>query len=218
MQLYPSMMCADFTNLKYEIELLDKAGIDSFHIDLMDGHYVPNFGMGIQDIEAIRKCSDSPIDVHLMIEDPGKYIPLFKNLGVNLIYIHPETSRQPYSELEKIKKQGMMCGIAISPGISVGQIEEFLPIADYVMVMTVNPGFAGQAYIENMDRKITRLIELKNRYSYCLNLDGAISASNIAIMSHKGVDGFVLGTSALFGKMHSYEEIIEEIRKLEASI
>ena len=184
--LCPSLMCADFSRLKEEVEELDRAGTDIFHIDFMDGSFVPNFGMGLQDFEMVRSSTQKTVDVHLMIQDPSKHVKMFATMGADIIYIHPEADQQASRTLDVIRGMGKKAGIAINPGTSVENILELLPLIDYVMVMTVNPGFAGQKYLEFVNPKI--------------ELNGI------------GVTGFVLGTSALFGKKDRYDEILNKLR------
>lgn len=211
--LCPSMMCADYDSLKKEVSKLDAAGADTFHIDIMDGSFVPNFGMGPQDVQCIRRNTKKLVDVHLMIENPGNYIDLFVSLGVDIIYIHPEADKHPTRALDKIKAADRLAGIAMNPGTSVESIEELLPLIDYLMVMTVNPGFAGQKYLEFVNNKIERLVKLKEKYGFKIMVDGAISPVKIEKLSKMGVDGFVLGTSALFGKTEDYKNIIERLKR-----
>ncbi|MBC2254812.1 ribulose-phosphate 3-epimerase [Listeria ivanovii] len=208
----PSMMCADFAYLKQEVEVLDQAGSDIFHIDIMDGKFVPNFGMGLQDFEAIRKLTKKLVDVHLMIMNPGDYVETFTDMGADIIYIHPEADIHPARTLDKIKQKGKKAGIAINPGTSIATVKELLPLVDYVMVMTVNPGFAGQAYLDYVDQKISELLTAKSNYSFEIMVDGAIAPKKIAKLSKMGVKGFVLGTSTLFGKAGSYQEIIQKLK------
>lgn len=211
--LCPSMMCADFSNLKEEVEKLASAGIDMFHMDFMDGSFVPNFGMGIQDFELVRKTTDKLVDVHLMIMNPSNYIEMFANMGADVIYIHPEADIQPARTLEKIHLMGKKAGLAINPGTSVDSIKELLILVDYVMVMTVNPGFAGQKYLDYVDGKIVQLLDLKEKYTYKVMVDGAISLQKIEELTAMGVEGFILGTSTLFNKNTEYKEIISRARK-----
>lgn len=209
----PSMMCANYDSLKEEVVKLDSAEVDIFHIDIMDGNFVPNFGMGTQDVQCIRKNTDKLIDVHLMIENPGNYIDLFIKLGVDIIYIHPEADKHPTRTLGKIKAAHKLAGIAINPGTSMETIEELLTLVDYVMLMTVDPGFAGQKYLDFVDNKIEKIVKFKEKYGFRIMVDGAISPEKIEELSSIGVDGFILGTSALFGKDEDYKTIIERLKK-----
>ncbi|MDB1652827.1 ribulose-phosphate 3-epimerase [Enterococcus durans] len=210
--LCPSLMCADFSKLQDEVEKLDKAGIDIFHIDFMDGSFVPNFGMGLQDFDMVRASTQKKVDVHLMIQNPSKYVEMFATRGADIIYIHPEADQQAARTLEDIRKLGKKAGIAINPGTAVETIFELLPLVDYVMVMTVNPGFAGQKYLEYVNPKIEKLIKLGADFDFEVMVDGAVSLEKIRKLSENGVNGFVLGTSALFGKKEKYKEIISKIR------
>lgn len=212
--LCPSMMCANYRNLEKEVNDLIVAGVDIFHIDIMDGQFVPNFGMGLQDVEYICKASTIPVDAHLMIENPGNYVEKFAKLGIDIIYIHPESDVHPTRTLQSIIDLGVKPGIAINPGTAVETIKPLLPFVDYVMVMSVNPGFSGQKYILSVDEKIAQLVELKEKYGYEVMLDGACSPERVETLSKVGVKGFILGTSALFGKEKSYKEIVKELRSL----
>lgn len=208
----PSMMCADFGSLKTEVAELDQAGADIFHIDIMDGLFVPNFGMGLQDFEFIRKATNKKVDVHLMVKNPADYVEKFADMGADIVYFHPETDQHPARTLDKIHAKDKKAGIAINPGTSVDTIQELLYLADYVLVMTVNPGFAGQTYLNYVDHKIKKLVSLKKEYDFELVVDGAISKERVASLSEAGVKGFVLGTSALFGKQASYQKIIKTLK------
>lgn len=211
--LCPSMMCANFDCLRDEVEALDQAGADIFHIDIMDGRFVPNFGMGIQDVACIRRLTKKPMDAHLMIEQPGDYVELFAELGADLVYIHPEADRHPTRTLGKLRDAGVKAGLAINPGTSVEAVRELLPLTDYLLAMTVNPGFAGQKYLEFVNRKLEVLAGMKAEYGFSLMVDGAISPQKIEELSALGVDGFVLGTSALFGKEESYQTILRRLKQ-----
>ena len=206
-----SMMCADFGNLASEVHFLEEAGVDMFHIDIMDGSFVPNFALGRQDLEFIANATDKPVDVHLMIQNPGAYVRDFAGLGADIIYIHVESDIHAPRTIDVIRDAGASPGIAINPGTSVSTIEPLLPIIDYILVMTVNPGFAGQKYLEFVNEKIDILIELKKQYNYRIIIDGACSPGKIKELSDKGADGFVLGTAALFIPNKSYKDAMREI-------
>jgi len=212
--LCPSMMCANYESLKDEICALDQAGVDIFHCDVMDGTFVPNITMGIMDIKTIRRNTSKMIDCHLMIENPSDKIDWFIDAGADLIYIHPESEKYVIRTLAAIKDKGVKAGIVINPDTSIATIKEMINLCDYVMVMTVNPGFAGQKFIDFTKEKIKELVFLKEKYNYKLMIDGACSPEVIKELSDIGCDGFVLGTSALFNQQQSYTELITELRGL----
>ncbi len=211
--LCPSMMCANYGHLAAEVRALDDAGADIFHCDIMDGSFVPNFTMGVMDVQTIRRYTDKPVDCHLMIENPGGKVDWFIRAGANIIYIHPESERYVVKTLAHIKEMGAAAGLAVNPDTSVASISEILNLCDYVMVMTVNPGFAGQGFIDFTRSKVRQLAQLKTRYGYRLMIDGHCSPDVIGDLSADGADGFILGTSALFRKGRSYKELIAELRK-----
>lgn len=215
-ELNASMMCADFGNLEKEVRDLEQGGIDSFHIDIMDGRYVPNFAMSLNDMKYIASITDKPLDVHLMIEHPSNHIGLFlTNLRAgDTVYIHPEAEYHPSTTLQKVIDAGMIPGIAINPGTSVESVFEMLRIVKKVLVMSVNPGNAGQMYLPYVGKKVTKLLALKDEMDFEICWDGACSADKILSYAPKGVDGFVLGTTLLFGKDKSYDEILKDIREL----
>lgn len=211
------MMCADVGSLRDEIARLEEAGSDVFHVDIMDGRFVPNFGMGLQDTEYIVKTARIPVDVHLMVEEPGDCAERFARMGVDIVYIHAEADRHLARTLMRIADAGASPGIAINPGTAVETIGPVLPLVKYVLVMTVNPGFAGQSYLPFVERKIEKLTALRGEYGFTIVADGACSPSRIRALSAMGVEGFVLGTSALFGKGRPYAELIAALRQDEPS-
>ena len=215
-ELMASMMCANYGNLEKEVKDLEEGGIDSFHIDIMDGRYVPNYAMSLNDLSYIARTTAKPMDVHLMIEHPNNRIGLFlRNLRKgDTIYIHPEAEYHPSTTLQSIIDAGMVPGIAINPGTSVETVMEMLRIVKKVLVMSVNPGNAGQMFLPYVGKKITRLLSIKEDMDFEIYWDGACTAEKIVEFAPKGVKGFVLGTSLLFGKKRPYIETLTDIREM----
>lgn len=215
-KLTASMMCANYGNLEREVRELEQGGIDSFHIDIMDGRYVPNFAMSLNDMRYIRSATQLPLDVHLMIEHPNNNIQLFlQDLHPgDTVYIHPEAEYHPSTTLQKIINAGLIPGIAINPGTSVETVLEMLRIVKKVLVMAVNPGNAGQMFMPYVGQKIDRLLEIKDEMDFEIYWDGACGMDKIQKFAPKGVRGFVLGTTLLFGKGRSYAECIRDIREM----
>lgn len=213
-ELTASMMCANYGHLEREVHELEKGGIDSFHIDIMDGRYVPNFAMSLYDMAYIASATQKPLDVHLMIEHPNNNIHMFLNRlrPGDTVYIHPEAEYHPSTTLQKIIDAGMVPGIAINPGTSVETVYEMLRIVKKVLVMTVNPGNAGQMYMPYVGKKISRLLRLKEEMHFKAYWDGACNVDKIQRFAPMGMDGFVLGTTLLFGKNAPYGETLQKIR------
>ena len=211
-----SMMCANYGNLESEVRKLEEGNIDSFHIDIMDGRYVPNFAMSLNDMSYIAGATNKPLDVHLMVEHPNNTVGLFINKlrPGDTVYIHPEAEYHPSTTLQKIIDADMIPGIAINPGTSVETIYEMLRIVKRVLVMTVNPGNAGQMFMPYVDNKIEKLLALRDEMGFELIWDGACSMDKIIKYGEKGMDGFVLGTSVLFKGDRDYVSTLEKLHKL----
>ena len=214
--LMASMMCANYGNLEREVRDLEEGGIDSFHIDIMDGRYVPNYAMSLNDMRYIASAAAKPLDVHLMVEHPNNTIEIFISSlrKGDTIYIHPEAEYHPSTTLQKVINAGLTPGIAINPGTSVETVMELLRIVKKVLVMTLTPGNAGQMLMPYVGQTSTKLLSLKDEMHFELYWDGACSADKILEFAPKGVDGFVLGSSLLFGKKKPYGEILSGIRGL----
>lgn len=215
-ELMASMMCADYGHLEQEVKALEEGGIDSFHIDIMDGRYVPNYAMSLNDLRYIRSATKKPLDVHLMIEHPNTNIRLFTGSlrPGDTIYIHPEAEYHPSTTLQAVIDAGLIPGIAINPGTSVENVRMMLRIVKKVLVMSVNPGNAGQMYLPYVGEKYDELLKLKDKMDFEIYWDGACSAQKIQEFAPKGVKGFVLGTTLLFGKNKPYGETLKAIREL----
>ena len=207
-----SMMCANFANLEREVKSLELAGIDSYHIDIMDGRFVDNFGMGYQDMEFIRSATHKNLEAHLMINDPERYLDILLKAGLNVAYIHPESTHAPEILIEMLKREGIIPGIAMNPGTSIAMVEELLNIVDRVLVLCVTPGHAGRQQASYVLDKIERLSALKEKYTFEIYWDGACTRENILEYAPKGVSGVVLGTSVLFGHKKPYQEILVSLR------
>lgn len=208
-QFCPSLMCVDFSRLAEELANLEAAGVAMFHIDVMDGHFVPNFALGPEDIKAVSKLATIPYDVHLMVTNPDNYIDRFADLGCSIIYVHAEAPTHLHRTLSNIRKRGIQAGVAINPGTPISVLEEVLDVVDVIMVMSVNPGFAGQPFIASSVSKIRRLKEMLRHHNCAarIAIDGAISPEVVKTLAND-VDLFVLGTAGLFRKDMSYQQAI----------
>ena len=175
---------------------------------------LPYLGLGIGDVEAICRRSPVPCDVHLMATHEPTTIDLLVKAGVKIVYVHQEAEPTINSTLLQIERLGAHPGLVVDPGVNFETVETSLPVVDYVLVMTVNPGFSGQKYLDYVDEKIERFVAAKDKYGYKVIIDGACSPQVIAKADKMGVDGAVLGTSAVFGKGRPYAEIFKELREL----
>lgn len=205
-------MCANYACLRDEVKNLEDAGIDIFHIDIMDGSFVDNFGMGYQDMAFIKNNTTKQLEVHLMVRKPYNYLDILFNLEIDIIYIHPEVDPDPATTIEKIHQHGAIAGIAINPGTAISTIEELLNTVDRVLVLGVNPGHAGRKYQPYVDKKIKRLLELKRVHDFEIYMDGAVTIDRINQWECQGVKGFVLGTATLFKNDYNYKLNLANIK------
>lgn len=214
----PSLMCADFARLREEINSLQDAGADILHVDMMDGQYVENFGMGMQDLVVVCREASVPIEVHLMILRPEYHIPKFLELGIDILYFHPDAVRHPAHLIDTIHKAGKKAGIVLNPETSAAMVEELLYIADYAMVMMVNPGFSGNTYLSYIEEKVKKLCAERVRLGFEIEIDGGCSREVIQKLGNYGASRFVLGTTALFGTGRSYRDIFRELHEIESDM
>lgn len=215
-EIAPSMMCADFLHLADEVRLLEKHQVEWLHIDIMDGHYVPNFTLGVDYCRALAGATRIPLDIHLMIEEPDRHIEPFCAISGSRLTFHPETVRQPARLIERIRELGASPGIALDPAQTVDTFKHLIPLVDQVLVMTVNPGYAGQKLIPHCLHKIGEVRDFLTREKLTIDIevDGNVSWQNIPKMVEEGANILVVGTSALFEKHRPREESLHELLAL----
>lgn len=193
----PSILAADFANIQRDVEMINRSQADWFHIDIMDGNFVPNISFGMPVMQAVKKHATKPLDVHLMIEKPERYIREFKACGADILTVHLEASTHLHRTIQAIKSEGMRAGVAINPHTPVSLLKDILADSDLILIMSVNPGFGGQKFIENTYHKLVELKEIKtvNNYNFLIEIDGGVGENNYQKLIHSGADVLVAGNS-----------------------
>ena len=196
-EIAPSILAANFAKLGDEVRTVEEAGADVIHVDIMDGHFVPNLSLGIPVVASLRKATRLPLDVHLMIEQPELYIEEFIRAGASRVLVHQEATAHLDRALAMIRELGAEAGAVVNPATPVGMLSEVLDKVDTILVMTVNPGFGGQKFIQNSYEKIRQLNQIRARYnaSFRIEVDGGVEPENTAALAQAGANTFVAGTS-----------------------
>ena len=213
----PSILSADFGHLSRDVQAVEAAGAEWIHVDVMDGHFVPNITIGPLVTDAVRRATKLPVDVHLMIESPERFLEGFVKAGADRITVHQETCPHLHRTLQQIKDLGALPGVAVNPSTSLSSLEEVVPYVELILIMTVNPGFGGQAFIPTSAEKIRRARGLLDRFGrgdVLLQVDGGIGPKTASVVVEAGADVLVAG-SAVFGHP---EGAVEGVRSLKASI
>lgn len=212
-KIAPSILSADFSRLGEEIRAVEAGGADYIHVDVMDGHFVPNITIGPLVVEAARKVTELPLDVHLMIENPDRYVPAFAEAGADIIVVHAEASVHLHRTVQLIRSLGKKAGVALNPATPLNHLDYVLADLDLVLLMTVNPGFGGQSFIEPCLDKIHSLRGMldKRGLETELEVDGGVKTDNIRRIANAGADVFVAG-SAVFGSP-DYAATIHELKR-----
>jgi ribulose-phosphate 3-epimerase len=213
LKILPSMLASDFSKLGQEVSDVMGAGGDIVHLDVMDGHFVPNITFGPDVIKAIRKCTDKPFDTHLMIAPADAYLEAFAKAGSDYITVHAEAGPHVHRSLQAIRALGKKAGVAINPGTSESAVEHLIDDVDLILAMTVNPGFGGQSFIRPVLEKVRRIRDMVGNRPIDIEVDGGVTADNAGDCAKAGANFLVAGSAAFKGGPNAYAANIEAIRK-----
>jgi len=210
----PSVLAADFANIQHDFEMINRSNADWFHIDVMDGVFVPNISFGMPVISAMKKHAKKPLDVHLMIVNPDQYISTFKNIGADILTVHYEACSHLHRTLQAIKDEGIKAGVALNPHTPIHLLDDIIHDLDLVCIMSVNPGFGGQSFIENTYKKVKELKSLINKKetSTLIEIDGGVNINNAKSLLDAGADVLVAGSFVF--KSQKPELTIQELKAI----
>ncbi len=213
-RIAPSILATDFLNIENSVKMITEAGADIIHVDIMDGHFVPNLTFGPQLVSALKKKTSIPLDVHLMVDNPHEAIPLFSEAGADWLSIHPETSIHLHKDITHIKDLGKKAGIALNPATPLQVMNDIIQEVDYILIMSVNPGFGGQSFIEHSREKIRRLkkyLKMQN-LDIPIEIDGGVTLENMEPLIQDGVSLFVSG-SGIFNQ-EDPKNVLKKMKEL----
>ncbi|MGP4106936.1 ribulose-phosphate 3-epimerase [Virgibacillus sp. L01] len=215
-KIAPSILSADFSKLGDEVQDVEQGGADYIHVDVMDGHFVPNITIGPLIVEAIKPKTELPLDVHLMIENPDAFIPMFAQAGASIITVHQEASRHLHRTIQLIKDNGVKAGVVLNPATPVEMLKNILHEVDMVLIMTVNPGFGGQSFIHHAVQKIEQVAEWRSKFnlSFEIEVDGGVNSNTAKLCTDAGADVLVAG-SAIFKQANRHQAIDQITRSIE---
>lgn len=213
-KIAPSLLSSDFGRLAEEVQAIESAGADILHLDIMDGHYVPNLTFGYALVETIAKLSKLPLDAHLMVTNPADYVDRMAKLGVRYLSFHPDTVYRPHRLISAIKENGMKAGAALNPGTPAATLDELLPELDFVLLMSVNPGYSGQKYIPVVTDKIKQLkaTAKQKNFSFLIEVDGGINGQNAPELIEAGAD--ILVSASYIFNSNDYASAIRSLRSV----
>lgn len=219
-KIAPSLLAADFANMERDIKMVEAAGADLLHIDVMDGHFVPNFTIGTPLLRAIKRVSNIPCDVHIMIENPGDYVDVFIDAGADYLTVHAEVAPNLHRVIQQIKARGIKAGVALNPHTPLSAIEEVVQDLDLILIMSVNPGFGGQSFIPNtLDklRRLSALLKERQLEHIEIEVDGGVKAENIEEIADAGADILVSG-SGIFGAENPTQMLNRMKNKIQSDV